>query len=167
MTKQSKKVALDRIDAAILNALQEDGRISNQDLAERVHLSASACLRRVQGLEERGLITGYTVRLNEAALGYGATVIVQITLERQTEEFLDRFERSLCVHPEIMEAYLMSGSADYTLRVAVSGPAGYEALHKNVLSRLPGVSRIQSSFALRTVVRRPSLPVSVLSFEDP
>lgn len=150
---------LDSIDHRIIATLQERGRITNQELAEDIGLSPSACLRRVQILEREQIILGYGLRLNEAVLGYRTTVVVQITLDRQTEEALETFETAVRSHREIMEAYLMSGDADYLLRVVVRDPSDYERLHKEVLSKLPGVARIQSNFALRTVVRRQSLPV--------
>lgn len=151
---------LDAIDLRIITCMQDRGRITNQDLALEIGLSPSACLRRVQILERDGIILGYGVRLSEASLGYRTTVVVQITLDRQTEEALETFEQAVRAHPEIMEAYLMSGDADYMLRVVVRDPSDYERLHKDVLSKLPGVARLQSNFALRTVVRRQSLPVA-------
>lgn len=151
---------LDAMDRRILAVLQTDGRITNQELSERVGLSPSACLRRVQILEREGVIVGYAARVSSVALGYGTTVVVQITLERQTEDYLEQFEAAIRENPQVMEAYLMSGSADYLLRLLVKDAADYERMHKEVLSKLPGVSRIQSNFALRTIVRRPSMPVA-------
>lgn len=145
---------LDRIDYRILDALQSDGRLSNVALAERVGLSASACLRRVQILEDRGLILGYTAILNEGALGWTSNVMVAITLDRQSEDYLSSFEDAVEACPDVMECYLMAGEADYVLRVLAKDAADYERIHKEHLSRLPGVRRIQSSFALRKVVKR-------------
>ena len=127
-------------------------------LAAEVGLSASACLRRLRLLEDRGVIRGYTALLGGPAAEAGSVVIVQITLERQTDECLQRFEAAARRCPEIRECYLMTGIADYLLRVVVEGVADYERLHKEVLSRLPGVARIQSAFTIRTVIRPPDLP---------
>jgi DNA-binding Lrp family transcriptional regulator len=128
--------------------------MSNAALAAAVGLSASACLRRVRLLEEGGVIRGYTALVEDEAERPGRTVvIVQVTLERQTEEGLSRFEAAARRCPEIRECYLMSGAADYLLRVEARDAADYERIHQEQLSRMPGVARIQSSFAIRTVIR--------------
>ncbi|MEX0695371.1 MAG: Lrp/AsnC family transcriptional regulator [Rhodospirillales bacterium] len=145
---------LDIIDHSILAALQNDGRITNVQLAEQIGLSPSACLRRVQILESRGIITGYAAMIDAASLGRATHIIVAITLERQSEEYLSAFERAVAECPDVMECYLMAGDADYILRLLARDAADYERIHKEHLSRLPGVARIQSSFALRQVVRR-------------
>ena len=145
--------ALDDTDRAILRLLRADGRMSNADLAEAVGLSPSACLRRVRLLEHRGIIRGYTVLIEEAAPRDLVVVIVQITLDRQTDEHLKRFEEAVRRCPEVRECYLMTGIADYLLRVEARDAADYERIHKEALSRMPGVARIQSSFAIRTVIR--------------
>lgn len=145
---------LDRTDFRILEALQMDGRLSNVALAERVGLSPSACLRRVQILEEKGFIGGYTAVLNEKALGLTSNVMVAITLDRQSEDYLSSFEDAVAACPDVMECYLMAGESDYVLRVLAKDSADYERIHKEYLSRLPGVRRIHSSFALRSVVKR-------------
>ncbi len=145
---------LDSIDHSIVSALQNDGRISNVQLADKVGLSPSACLRRVQILEDRGIITGYAAMIDAAALGRSTHIIVAITLERQSEDYLSAFERAVADCPDVMECYLMAGDADYVLRLQARDAADYERIHKEYLSRLPGVARIQSSFALRQVVRR-------------
>lgn len=144
----------DPIDRAILAALLSDGRITNAALAERVGLSQSACLRRLRLLEESGVIDGYGARVNEAALGKGNSVFVQISLERQQEEDLRRFEEKVRACPDILECYLMSGDQDYLLRVAITDGADYERVHNQVLTALPGVARVRSSFAIRTVAKR-------------
>lgn len=149
---------LDDIDVKILRTLQGDGRITNVELASRVHLSPSACLRRVQNLEGEGVIRSYTVLINEAALGHKLSIFVHITLDRQTEDFLSAFEAAVKDCPEIMDCYLMSGQSDYLLRVVAKDAEDYERLHKETLSRLPGVTRIQTSIALRRVVRRQVAP---------
>lgn len=144
---------LDETDRALLRLLRADGRMSNADLAEAVGLSASACLRRVRLLEHRGIIRGYTALIEEAAPRDSVVVIVQITLDRQTDDHLKRFEEAVRRCPEVRECYLMTGIADYLLRVEARDAADYERIHKEALSRMPGVARIQSSFAIRTVIR--------------
>lgn len=145
--------ALDDTDRAILRQLRADGRMSNAALAEAVGLSPSACLRRLRLLEHRGVIRGYTAIIEEAAPREGVVVIVQITLERQTDASMQRFETAVRRCPEVRECYLMTGMSDYLLRVEARDAADYERIHKEVLSRLPGVARIQSSFAIRSIVR--------------
>ncbi|KQT85594.1 Lrp/AsnC family transcriptional regulator [Aurantimonas sp. Leaf443] len=144
---------LDAIDRRILQALRRDGRITNVALAAEVGLSPSACLRRVQLLEESGTIRGYTAIVAGPGGQEGHVVIVRISLERQTEDVLNRFEAEVRRHPEIRECYLMTGEEDYLLRVRAEGAGDYERLHKEVLSRLPGVQRINSSFAIRSVLQ--------------
>ncbi len=152
-------MTLDRTDHLILAALQRDGRLSNRDLAERVHLSESACLRRVRALEDRGVITGYAAQVNPARVGLPGNVFVSITLNRQEQGDLAAFEEAVARVPEVMECYLMTGQQDYLLRVVVSDPADFERLHSQHLTRLPGVARVQSSFALRVVRKGAELPV--------
>lgn len=150
---------LDSIDHRIIAALQEDGRIANVMLAERVGLSPSACLRRVQILEERGFIIGYTALIDASAFGRATNVIVAITLDRQSEEFLSAFEEAVAACPDVMECYLMAGESDYILRVLARDAADYERIHKEHLSRMPGVARIHSSFSLRQIVGRNGIQV--------
>lgn len=145
--------ALDDIDRAILRLLRADARMSNAALAAAVGLSPSACLRRLRLLEHRGVIRGYTVVLEEAPARDGVVVIVQITLERQTDEHMKRFEAAVRRCPEVRECYLMTGIADYVLRVEARDAADYERIHKEALSRMPGVAHIQSAFAIRSVIR--------------
>lgn len=150
---------MDRIDHHILRLLRADGRISNQDLAKAVGLSPSACLRRVRLLEQSGVIQGYMTLVSLPEDADAVVALVRITLERQTEEYLRRFENAVRQHPEIRECYLMTGDVDYSIRVATASAADYEDLHTNILSRLPGVARIQSSIAMRNVLkggRRPT-----------
>jgi len=143
---------LDNTDRKIIRALRRDGRMTNVALASEVGLSPSACLRRVQILEESGVIRGYTAIVAGAEGREGHVVIVRISLERQTEDVLRRFEAEVLKHPEIRECYLMTGEEDYLLRLEASGAGDYERIHKEVLSRLPGVQRINSSFAIRSVL---------------
>ena len=143
---------LDEIDRRLIQRLRTDGRISNADLAEQVGLSASACLRRVRQLEQRGVIRGYTALLGVEE-DEGIVAFVQITLEKQTDDQMRRFEEAVRHYPEIRDCYLMAGAADYIVRAVAPSMAAYEVLHKDVLSRLPGVSRIQSSLAIRNVLK--------------
>jgi DNA-binding Lrp family transcriptional regulator len=152
-------VKLDRYDRAILGALQQDGRISNVQLAARVHLSESACLRRVRVLEQDGLIERYVALLNQKKAGVGGTVFVHIALRREEQSELAAFEKAVQDIPEIMECYLMTGEFDYLLRVVVSDMADFERLHNEALTRLPGVARVNSSVAIRTVTKTTELPL--------
>jgi Lrp/AsnC family transcriptional regulator, leucine-responsive regulatory protein len=144
-------VALDATDRAILNLLQEDGRISNAALAERVHLSPSACLRRVRRLEGSGVIDRYVALLDPAVVGRGTRVFVEISLQSQAEEVLDAFEAVVADAPEVMSCHLMAGAADYLVQVVVADVADYERLHRTHLAKLPGVANLHSSFAIRAV----------------
>ena len=152
-------ISLDRTDRAILHELQLDGRISNVKLAERANLSESACLRRVKLLEEAGIIGGYAMLINQAAVGLSGNVFVEIALTRQRREDQDVFEAAVAEVPEVMECYLMAGEYDYLLRVVVADAADYERIHHEQLTSLPGVARIRSSFALRTVTKGTELPI--------
>ena len=149
---------LDDIDRAILKRLQGDGRLSNVALSEEVALSESACLRRVRLLEQKGVIDRYVMLVDQAAVGKPGNVFVQITLDRQTHDELEKFEEAVRAVPEGMECYLMSGMSDYMLRVLVEDTADYERLHTQHLTCLPGVVRVQSSFALRTVTKKTQIP---------
>ena len=140
-------------------ALQLDGRIANTALAERVNLSESACLRRVRALEESGLVEGYTALLNQSKAGCPVNVFVNITLDRQDETDLRKFEEAVRKIPEVMECYLMTGDYDFFVRVVVADTADFERLHSKHLTRLPGVARVHSSFALRTVQKARELPI--------
>lgn len=151
---------LDKIDIAILNALQKDGRISNAALADTVGLSQSACSRRLDILEREGVIRGYHARLSNAALGHGVTVIVHMSLSGQSEKILAEFEASVKRCPNVLVCYLMSGEYDYLLRVAARDLADYERIHKEWLSAMPHVIKINSSFALREVIDRTGLGIS-------
>lgn len=148
---------LDRYDRAILKLLQQDARITNASLAEKVSLSESACLRRVRALEASGLIEAYTAVLNQQKAGYPVNVFVSITLDRQAQAGLDAFETAVHKIAEVMECYLMTGDYDYLLRVVVADLADFERLHQQ-LARLPSVARVHSSFAVRTVTRSTALP---------
>jgi DNA-binding Lrp family transcriptional regulator len=150
---------LDRLDRKVLNELQHDGRISNVDLAARVNLSESACLRRVRALEQTGLIERYVALLDQKQVGLSGTVFVHIVLRREEQSELAAFEAAIQDIPEVMECYLMTGEFDYLLRLVVSDMADFERLHNDALTRLPGVSRVNSSVAIRTVRKTTELPV--------
>jgi Lrp/AsnC family leucine-responsive transcriptional regulator len=150
---------LDAIDRRILSLLQRDGRISNADLAVKVHLSPSACHRRVQRLEEVGVISGYVALLNARKLRRQTTVFVEITLSGQADEVLDAFERAVSEIPDVLECHLMAGTADYLLKIVVEDTDDFARIHRQHLARLPGVAQMHSSFALRTVFRTTAIPV--------
>jgi DNA-binding Lrp family transcriptional regulator len=150
---------LDRTDRTLLAELQRDGRLTNRELADRVHLSESACLRRVRALEEAGVIDRYAAVVSQGKVGLPGNVFVSITLNRQDQTDLSAFEEAVKRVPEVMECYLMTGPQDYLLRVVVSDPSDFERVHSQHLTRLPGVARVQSSFALRTVRKSEELPV--------
>lgn len=147
-------IEFDRIDRRILQLLQEDGRLTNAALAEKVALSPSATLRRVQRLEAEGVIAGYTALIDPEATGRATNVFIEVTLGSQREDALNAFEQAVRDCTDILECHLMSGGSDYLLRVAVRNTQDYERIHKQHLSRFPNVARIRSSFALRTVCKR-------------
>lgn len=143
---------LDAIDRNILRLLRLDARMSNARLAAEVGLSPSACLRRIKLMEQSGVIRGYTALVDAGNAESSIAVIINITLERQTEDHLNRFEEAVRRHPEIRECYLMTGGSDYFLRVEVETPGDFERIHKEILAKLPGVLRIHSSFSIRNVL---------------
>ena len=151
---------IDKFDRAILSVLQNDGRISNVDLAGLVSLSESACLRRVRRLEERGFIEKYTALLNQRQAGLEGNIFVHIALHREGQSELAAFEAAVQNLPEVMECYLMTGEFDYLLRVVVSDMADFERVHKESITRLPGVARVNSSVAIRTVRKTTELPLA-------
>lgn len=144
---------MDDVDREIVRLLRLNARRTNAELAAEIGLSPSACLRRVRLLEGRGIILGYSAIVSASSGEQSLTVIVQVTLERQTEEYLARFEAAVRQHPEIRECYLVAGDVDYWLRVSIESSARYEALHMSVLSRLPGVMRLNTSFAMRDALQ--------------
>jgi DNA-binding Lrp family transcriptional regulator len=154
-----RESALDAIDRKILALLQEDARLANVDLAGKVGLSPSPCLRRVRDLEEAGVIRRYVTLLDPAAIGLPVSVFVSVSLERQVEQALERFEAAILKRPEVMECYLMTGDADYLLRVVTADLSAYELFLIEHLTRVPGVASIKSSFALKQVKYRTALPV--------
>ena len=159
MAQKIRKIEIDNRDRAILRELMRDGRLSNVDLADRVGLSASACLRRVRLMEESGVIAGYVMLLDPVAAGVEGVAYVSVTLDQQGRAALDRFEREVRRYPEIIECYLLAGVSDYLLRVAYRDARDYERIHSDIITQLPGASRVQSTLALRTVKRTTALPL--------
>ena len=159
MDKNVPMKPLDEIDRKILAVLQTDSRLSVQELAERVGLSPSPCHRRVKLLEEAGVITRYIAMVDQRAVGLPVSVFISIKLERQKEEDLDRFARSIAGWREVLECYLMTGHQDFLLRVVVSDLDAYERFLKQKLTRLDGVSSIESSFALGQIKYSSALPL--------
>lgn len=149
---------LDAIDVRILNVLQNNGRLSNVELAERVNLSPSPCLRRVRLLEEAGVITGYRTHLNPASLGLGMTVFVDLKLIHHNDAASDEFESAIEQLDHVINCYLVSGSADYRLEVLVKDLHGYETLLRQLQS-LPHVKDIHSNFVIRSVKANSPLPI--------
>jgi len=150
---------LDRIDIAILEALQQDGRMPNATLAEKIGLSQSACSRRLDNLEKSGVIKGYHAEISNAALGHKMTAIVHISLSGQFERTLSEFEAAVKRCPNVLSCHLMSGEYDYILRIAARDLEDYERIHKEWLTGMPHVIKINSSFALREVVDRTAIGI--------
>jgi Lrp/AsnC family leucine-responsive transcriptional regulator len=153
------KCCMDAKDLKILEALQRNARISNVELAQAAGLSPSPCLVRVRALEESRLIERYVALLDPKKLGLTVSVLVQVTLERQIESALEVFEKAVRERPEVMECYLMTGDADYLLRVVVPDVPAFERFILDFLSRVPGVGNIKSSFALKQVKYQTALPL--------
>ena len=151
---------LDRYDQHILDVLQEDGRINNQDLADRIGLSPSPCLRRVRALEESGLIEGYRALVNAKKLGLSLMALIHISMDKHTPESFANFESEVTVLPEVLECLLITGQdADYQLKVVVRDMDHYQSLLLNRLTRIEGVTGVHSSFVLRRVVSRTKLAI--------
>lgn len=152
---------IDRYDQQILEILQTDGRIANQDLADKIGLSPSPCLRRVRALEDSGLITGYRAMLDAKKLGLSLIALIYISMDRHTPERFANFEASVAVLPEVLECLLITGQdADYQIKVAVKDMDHYQALLLNKLTRIEGVTGVHSSFVLRRVIDRTAFPVN-------
>ena len=151
---------MDAIDRRILENLQNDARMANVTLAEKVGLSPSPCLRRVGRLEETGVIKGYATLVDAEAVGLPVSIFVNVTLEKQVEGALETFEKDIRAQPEVMECYLMTGDFDYLLRVVTSDLQAYERFLMEHLTRVPGVASIKSSFALKQVAYRTALPIA-------
>ena len=150
---------IDEIDRQILNALQKSGRMSNTDLAVKINLSASACHRRVHRLETEGIICDYVALLDPRTIDRRTTVFVEISLSGQADETLAAFEREVSRIPDVLECHLMAGTADYLLKVVAADTDDFARIHRKYLATLPGVAKLQSSFALRTVFKTTSVPL--------
>lgn len=150
---------LDRIDIGILNALQADARTTNAELAKAVHLSPTPCYNRVKAMEEMGLIRQQVTLLDPDLLGLHLNVFIHVSLEKQVQDALQRFEATIAQRPEVMECYLMTGDADYLLRVLVPDIKALEVFILNHLTTAPGVANIRSSFALKQVRYKTALPL--------
>jgi Lrp/AsnC family leucine-responsive transcriptional regulator len=151
---------LDRYDRQILRQLQEDGRLSNQELADRIGLSPSPCLRRVRALEEAGIIAGYRAMVDAKALGLSLMALIHISMDQHTPERFEGFEAAVRDIPEIMECLLITGqSADYQLKTVVRDMDAFQELLLNRITRIPGVTGVHSSFVLRRVVDKTALPI--------
>jgi Lrp/AsnC family leucine-responsive transcriptional regulator len=151
---------LDKTDVKILKLLQEDAKLSNVQLAKRVHLSPSPCLARVRRLEKLGIIGRHVALLNPRSLGLSVSVFIQITLEKQAKDELDQFESAIRERSEVMECYLMTGESDYLLRVLVPDVEALEQFIMNELTRIPGIANIRSSVALKQVKYETALPLA-------
>jgi Lrp/AsnC family transcriptional regulator, leucine-responsive regulatory protein len=151
---ENSPAELDDFDHKILIELERDGVLTAAALAERIGLSPSACHRRVKALEAAGVIEGYAAILSEKALGRSATVFVAVTLDNQRSETMAAFERAVATCREVQDCHLMTGESDYLLRIVISDDDSYERVHRETLSRLPGVRRLVSNFTIRTVFRR-------------
>ena len=152
-------MSLDPMDRRLLDALQKRGRISNAELAEKVNLSASACHRRVQRLEAEGFINRYVALLDPRKMGVPATVFVEITLSTQADDVLEAFETAVARIPDVLECHLTAGKADYILKIVAEDTEDFARIHRQYLTRLPGVAQMQSSFSLRTVLKTTALEV--------
>jgi len=159
-----KSAKLDRTDAALLRTLQQQGRITNSELARTVSLAESSCLRRVRQMEHDGVIERYAAIIDQRSVGLPLNVFVTLSLTSQADAALKTFEREVSAVTEVMECYLMTGTSDYLLRVVAADVDDLERIHSTRLSRLSNVSRITSSLALRQVVRRAELPVTTARF---
>lgn len=149
---------MDSKDRQILQELQADGRLTNQELSERVNLSPSPCLRRLRLMEEQGVITGYTALVDQKAWGLPVTVFIRIKLERHGDDAVQAFERAIIGMPQVMDCWLMTGRSDYLLRVVAADLDDYERLVRRELQRVPGIASIDTSFAYGSVKHAQVLP---------
>jgi DNA-binding Lrp family transcriptional regulator len=154
-------MSLDPLDRKILRELQRDCRLSVAELGTRVGLSPSACHRRVKLLEDGGVITGYTARLDPGSLGFTMEFFVEVSLRSQSDKALDAFERAVTASPEILECHLMAGGTDYLLRIVAVDSADFERIHRERLAKLPNVARLESHLAIRTVRPWRGYPVTL------
>lgn len=154
------RLSLDEIDCRILEQLQSNGRMTNQELSDKVGLSPSPCLRRLKQLESDGVITRYVALVDPEHVGLAVTAFVRVRLDRQDDRHLAAFEETVAGFSEVMECYLMTGDADYQLRVLVESLCAFEDFLRHRLTRIAGVAQVTTSFALRPVVYKTALPVT-------
>jgi Lrp/AsnC family leucine-responsive transcriptional regulator len=159
MLMSSNNSTIGATDRAIVRALQENARLTNADLAERLGMSTTACWNRTRALEQSGLIKGYVALVDQVKLGFSDTVLIEITLDRHDDGTLARFGEEIAVLPEVLDAYLISGEYDYLIKVAVEGTAGYERFLREKLYRISGIRHSRSMFALRCMKSIPSVAV--------
>lgn len=150
---------LDEIDLHIIDVLQRDGRISNQDLADKVGLSPSPCLRRLRQLESSGVVQKYVALVSPTAVGQGLQAFVEVRLDRQTRASVDKFEAEILKLPQVLECYLMAGDWDYVLRVVVRDLEEFRDFHMNFLSKIPGVGNVKSNISMKQVKYSTALPL--------
>lgn len=160
MKSKPVELVVDETDLAILEQLQRDCRQTVAQVSEKVHLSTSACHRRIKALEESGAITGYVAKLSSKRLGYSVEFFVEVTLAKQAEDSLEDFEREIRKIPEVLECYLVGGQYDYLLRIVAVDAEDYERIHRKSISCLPNVTKIQSILSLRTIKAGRGLPIS-------
>ncbi|SEQ25123.1 transcriptional regulator, AsnC family [Amphritea atlantica] len=152
---------LDRYDRHIMATLQEDGRISNQQLADKVGLSSAACWRRVKALDERGVLKKYTALVDPEALGYDLCVLIMVTLIRHQEDHAVEFHKAVQGYPEVLQCYAVTGDTDYVLRVIIQNMAAYDRFLNEKIFSLPGVSQVKSNFALREIKNETAIPIDL------
>jgi DNA-binding Lrp family transcriptional regulator len=154
------RMEIDAIDNRILSILQTDGKISNQDLAERVGLSPSPCLRRVKALEARGIVQRYVALVDPSAVGQGLQAVVQVRLDRQTVDSVTRFEEEILRHPQVLECYLVAGDWDYVLRVVARDLDDFREFCVNRLAKIAGVGNVKSNISMKQVKYSTALPLT-------
>ncbi len=159
MKSEKIKLELDETDLAILEQLQRDCRQTVAQISARAHLSTSACHRRIKALEESGIVNSYVAKLSSKKLGYSVEFFVELSLATQVEDAFEKFEKAVSKIPEVLECYLVGGQYDYLLRVIAVDAEDYERIHRQSISRLPGVTKIQSILSLRTVKAGRGLPL--------
>jgi DNA-binding Lrp family transcriptional regulator len=152
---------LDRYDRHILAALQDDGRISNQQLADKVGLSSAACWRRVKVLDEKGILKKYTALVSPEALGYDLCVLIMVTLIRHRQDHAIEFQQAVQGYPEVLQCFAVTGDADYVLRVIIQDMAAYDRFLNDKIFNLPGVNQVKSNFALREIKNETAIPIDL------
>jgi Lrp/AsnC family transcriptional regulator, leucine-responsive regulatory protein len=160
---QEEKMSLDRVDRRLLEVLQREGRLSNVALAERVHLSASPCLRRLKALEHDGVIEGYRAVVDREAVGLGLTIFVEVKVEGHSDVLADAIQEAVTAMPEVVSCHIVSGAADFLLEVVVPDLRAYERFLLGTLLKLPSVADVRSNFAIRTVKAPGPLPLGHLA----